>query len=473
MYNQMHEFTKEQIQMIHDASMDILQNTGIKFNESETLAIFKQHGVKVDGEVVYLKEADILKALETTPSRFVIQARNPENDVTIGNGNFVFAPGYGPPFMATKDGNWREGVMEDYNNFCKLIQTSKYIDVNGFLMIEPSDVFPDKAHLNMLYSNMVLCDKAYLGCPTSRQGAIDTLEMAGILWEGKQNIRNKPCLLANITTLSPLQFAGEMAASLIEYARLGQPCAIVALIMAGFTGPVTMAGVLTLQNAEILAGISLTQLVNPGTPVIYGSTSSPIDMKSGVVSIGAPEMSQFVSATAQMAIFYGLPSRGGGSLTDAQFPDMQAGMESALMLYAAIQSGINYILHSCGILGSYLAMSFEKFVVDEELCGMFRKLVKPVEVTDDTISADIIKEVGIGGLYLTHDQTLARCRTEYFLPRIATRQTYENWAEAGMLRAEQRAAKMVQERLASYQKPDIDPQTERALRDYVDRQMNS
>jgi trimethylamine--corrinoid protein Co-methyltransferase len=170
-----------------------------------------------------------------------------------------------------------------------------------------------------------------------------------------------------------------------------------------------------------------------------------------------------------MARFYGLPSRGGGSLTDAQFPDIQAGMESALLLSAAIQSGVHYILHSCGILGSYLAMSFEKFVVDEELCGMFRKLAKPVEVTDDTISLDIIKEVGIGGLYLTHDQTLARCRTEYFVPHIAVRQTYENWAEDGMLRADQRAAEVVQQRLASYQKPDIDRNTARALLNYVEQ----
>jgi trimethylamine--corrinoid protein Co-methyltransferase len=114
-------------------------------------------------------------------------------------------------------------------------------------------------------------------------------------------------------------------------------------------------------------------------------------------------------------------------------------------------------------------MSFEKFVVDEELCGMFRKLVKPLEVTDDTISSDIIKEVGIGGLYLSHDQTLARCRTEYFVPHIAERQTYECWAEAGMLRADQRASAVVQERLESYQKPDIDPQIERALRRYVEQ----
>jgi trimethylamine--corrinoid protein Co-methyltransferase len=469
MYDRMHELSREQIQMIHDASMDILLHTGIKFNEPEALAIFKKQGIKVDGDVVFLTEADVLEALETVPSQFVIHARNPENDVTIGGKNFVFAPGYGPPFITTGDGKCRPGVMADYNNFCKLIQTSKYLDMNGFMMIEPSDEPPDKAHLNMLFSNMVLCDKPYLGCPTSRQGAIDSLEMAAILWEGKKNIRNKPCLLANITTLSPLQFAAEMAAALIEYARLGQPSAIVTLIMAGCTGPVTMSGVLTLQNAEILAGITLAQLVNPGAPVIYGSTSSPVDMKSGVVSIGAPEMSQFVAATAHMAKFYGLPSRSGGSLTDSQFPDIQAGMESALTLCAAIRNGINYILHACGILGSYLSMSFEKFVVDEELCGMLKKLFNPIIVTTETISLDIIKEVGIGGLYLSHDQTLARCRTEYFVPHIAERQTYEYWAEAGMLRADQRASAVVQERLQSYKKPDIDPQTERALQKYVER----
>jgi trimethylamine--corrinoid protein Co-methyltransferase len=469
MYDHMHELTREQIQMIHDASMDVLQHTGIKFNETEALEIFNKHGIKVDGDVVFLAETDVLKALETAPSQFVIHARNPENDVIIGEKGFVFAPGYGPPFITTGDGKCRPGVMQDYNNFCKLIQSSKYLDMNGFMMIEPSDEPPDKAHLSMLFSNMVLCDKPYLGCPTSRQGAVDSLEMAAILWQGKQNIRNKPCLLANITTLSPLQFAAEMAAALIEYARFGQPSAIVTLIMAGCTGPVTMAGVLTLQNAEILAGIVLAQLVNPGTPVIYGSTSSPIDMKSGVVAIGAPEMSQFIAATARMAKFYGIPSRSGGSLTDSQFPDIQAGMESALTLYAAIRNGINYILHACGILGSYLSVSFEKFVVDEELCGMLKKLIHPTVVTAETISLDIIKEVGIGGLYLSHDQTLARCRSEYFVPRVAERQTYEYWAEAGMQRADQRASEIVQERLENYEKPDIDPQIEGALRKYVER----
>jgi len=470
MFDWMRAITRRQINRIHDASMDILKNTGIKFYEAEALEIFKQHGVKVDGNVAFLREADVLKALEAAPHHFVIHARNPANDVVVGNNKLLLAPGYGAPYMVSIDGSRRKGALEDYINLCKLVQTSKYLDVNGFLMIDPADVPSATAHLDMLYSNIVFCDKPFMGSPLSRQSAIDAIEMAAILWGGKEYIRNKPIMLSNINSLSPLQYSAEMSASLIEFARVGQPCVIAVLIIAGLTGPVTMAGALTIQNAEILAGITLAQLVNPGSPVVYGSTSLPMDMLSGAISIGAPELSQFIAATAQLARFYRIPSRSGGSLTDAQFPDIQAGMESALVLSAAVRSGVNFILHSCGILGSYLSMSYEKFLVDEELCGMFKKLLKPIEVTDDTISLDLIKEAGIGGLYVTHDKTLERCRTEYFMPTIAVRQTYDDWVEQGMLRADQRATKLMQERLESYHKPDLDPATERALFAYVESQ---
>jgi trimethylamine--corrinoid protein Co-methyltransferase len=473
MFDRMRPITRNQINRIHDASMDLLKNTGIKFNEAEALEIFKQHGVKVDGNVAFLQEADVLKALETAPTQFVIHARNPAKDVAVGNNKLVLAPGYGAPFMVSVDGSRRKGALDDYINLCKLVQTSKYLDVNGFIMIEPADVPSATAHLDMLYSNIVFCDKPFMGSPLSRQCAIDAIEMAAILWGGKENIRNKPVMISNINSLSPLQYSDEMAASLIEFARIGQPCVIAVLIIAELTGPVTMAEALTIQNAEILAGITLAQLVNPGSPVVYGSTSLPMDMLSGAISIGAPELSQFIAATAQLARFYRLPSRSGGSLTDAQFPDIQAGMESALVLSAAVRSGVNFILHSCGILGSYLSMSYEKFLVDEELCGMFKKLLKPIEVTDDTISLDVIKEAGIGGMYVTHNETLERCRTEYFLPTIALRQTYDDWIEKGMLRADQRASKLAQERLESYNKPDLDPETEQALAAYVERRKAS
>jgi trimethylamine--corrinoid protein Co-methyltransferase len=275
-----------------------------------------------------------------------------------------------------------------------------------------------------------------------------------------------------INSLSPLQFSDEMIGSLIELARHNQACVVASLIMAGGSGPVTLGGVIALQNAEILAGITLAQLVRPGAPVIYGSTSSAMDMKTGALSIGAPELSKNIHLVAQMARFYNLPSRSGGGLTDSLCTDAQAGAESALALYTAATSGINFILHACGILGSYIAMSFEKFLVDEELCGMVRNMIKPVALTDEAIDLDIIKQVGIGGQYLTHPKTFQLCRTEFYMPSLMSRKNKDAWAKAGKQHIYQIAEDKVAQRLAAYERPDIDPDIEKQLTDFVEKRKN-
>jgi trimethylamine--corrinoid protein Co-methyltransferase len=307
----MQELTMAQMTKIHQASMALLQTTGIVINENEALSIFKQHGYKVEGKTVFPTEEQIRKALSTVPSKFTIRARNPQKNVTIGEDSYAFLPGYGAPFVMTSEGVQREATMEDYDSFCKLVHTSKYLDMNGWMMVEPSDMPPETVHMDMMLSNMLLCDKPFMGSPVSRQGALDGIEMAGILWGGKDQIIDQPVSISLINSLSPLQFAEEMTASLIELARHGQATIVASLIMAGASGPVTLAGVLALQNAEILTGIALSQLVREGVPVVYGSTSSAMDMKTGALSIGAPELSKNVNYTAQMARFYNIPSRSG------------------------------------------------------------------------------------------------------------------------------------------------------------------
>ena len=460
-------FRHEELTKLHDASMEILRDVGVLFGDPEASELFRKHGVRVDGNTVFLEESQIQRALETAPSRFTITARDPKKSVTVGEDNIVLAPGYGAPFMVTQSGEQRKATMEDYNNFCKLVQTSKYLDMNGFMMVEPSDVSTETAHLDMLLSSIVLCDKPFMGSPVSRQGVVDAVEMAGIVWGGKDKIKDKPVTISLINSLSPLQYSREMAGALIECTRWGQPVVVATLMMAGSSGPVTLAGVLALQNAEILAGITLAQFVTPGVPTVYGSTSSPMDMRTGALSIGAPELSMVVSATAQMARFYGLPSRSGGALTDSHFTDIQAGVESTLALTTAARNGVNFILHSCGILGSYIAMSYEKFLVDEELCGMIRKLLKPIDITDETIDLGTIKGVGIGGEYLTHPKTLELCRTEFFLPDLMNRQDYMSWKATGKKRLDEVAGEILRTRLAAYQKPEIDSGTEQALSEYV------
>lgn len=469
MADRMQALTDGELNTIHDASMEILRDVGVCFHEPMAVEIFRNHGIKTDGNTVFLAENHIRKALETVPSLFTITARNPGKSVSVGGVDLVFAPGYGAPFVVTETGEQRKGTMEDYDNFCKLVQTSRYIDMNGFLMVEPSDVPPETAHLDMTLSNIVLCDKAFMGSPLSRQAALDTIEMAGIVWGGKDKIRDKAVMISNINVLSPLQYSRDMAGALIAFAQHGQPVIVSVAIMAGSTGPVTLSGVLALQNAEILAGTTLAQLVTPGVPVLYGAISSPTDMRTGTLAFGAPELSMIVSAAAQIGRFYGLPTRGGGALTDAQIPDIQAGIESTLGLSTAARSGINFILLSCGLLGTAMAMSYEKFVADEELCGMIRKLLKPIDMSVEAMDLNTIKQVGTGGEYLTHPKTLERCRTEFFLPDLMNRQNYVEWKAAGKKRLGQKARQLVQKRLAAYEKPEIDPAIEQALSRYVAR----
>ena len=469
MYDRMQELTGPQMEKIHDAAMDLLKHTGVAFNDEEGLEVFRSNGFRVDGSTVFFEEAQIQKALESAPKKFTVHARNPEKSVEIGEDDFVFLPGYGAPFVMDADGNQRQATMTDYDNFCKLIQTSPYIDMNGWMMVEPADMPHKTVHMDLTLSSMLLCDKPFMGSPVSRQGALDGIEMAAILFGRKDGIMDKTVSVSLINSLSPLQFADEMIGSLIQLAKHNQACVVASLIMAGGSGPVTLDGVLALQNAEILSGITLAQLVRPGAPVIYGSTSSAMDMKTGALSIGAPELSKNINLVAQMARFYNLPSRSGGGLTDAMSVDAQAGVESALALSTAARSGINFILHSCGILGSYIAMSFEKFLVDEETCGMVRAMLKPLAVTDESIDLDVIKEVGIGGQYLTHPKTFQLCRTEFHMPALMSRKNPDSWIKEGRRSIDRVAEDKVAQRLATYEKPDIDPDVEKELIEYVNR----
>lgn len=459
MYERMNILKKADLEKLHEFTLKIFQDVGIAFHSPKALEIFKNHGIKVDGNKVYFEPVHLEKALQTTPSEFKIHARNPEKSVFIGGDNLVIAPGYGSPFIMEKKEK-RRSILEDYVNFCKLVQTSKHIDMNGMLMGDPSDRPADKVHLDMVISNIVNSDKPFIGSSVSQKAAIDTMELAGIAWGGKENIQNKPVTMGTISSLSPLQYSNEMAEALIVYAEYGQVNMVALLSQAGATAPITIPGLLVTQNAEILAGIILTQLVNPGSPVIYGSTSTVTDMRSGSLAVGAPELSVIQNATQQMGQYYGVPTRGSGAITDTHCLDMQAGIESTLALTTTIMSGANFILHGCGILGSYLAMSFEKFLADEEICGMLKRMLKPLEITDERIDFETIKSVGCGGEYLTHPMTFKHCRTEFYVPDLLQRNDYSTWTKKGKQELADVAEKKVSQRLEQWEKPQIDPDME-------------
>lgn len=466
MIDRFQTLTTEELTKIHDASMDILLNTGICFNSVPATNLFKAHGFKTEGEKVFFTEEEIQIALKTTVSKFKLQSRNPELTVSIGEDDYICLPSGGAPNIAMASGKQRRATLEDYITCCKLVHTSKALDFGGYIMVQPNDIPADTAHLDMMANYMIYCDKPISGASGSGQMVIDTLEMAGFVWGGKEQLKNKPVMIAIVNAMSPLQYSEEQTDAIMEIAKYGQPVAITNMILAGASGPVTLPGLLALQNAEILAGITLAQLINPGTPVVYGSTSSQMDMRTSTSPVAASETIIIALATIQLARFYNLPSRTGGSLTDAHMPDAQALAEGSLMLSTVLRSGVNLVYHSCGQMGSYISMSFEKWLIDEEMIGNLRRIMKPLSITEETIDVETIKNVGIGGEYLTHPKTYQQFKN-LSQPHLFNRKDYDKWASEGHQRIDNVAHQELKKRLDSYEKPFLDPQIEQAILDYV------
>jgi trimethylamine---corrinoid protein Co-methyltransferase len=455
------------VEQIHQTSMKLLENVGVVFPHPEALDIFKGHGVRVSGQRVYPTEMQVMGALKTVPARFTVHARNPRRDVTIGDGGAIFAPAYGAPFIVDADLGKREPTMEDYDNLVKLVHDLPNQDVSGHLLVEPSDVPASTAHLHMLMSHMVHSDKPFIGSAAGQSGARQTIEMAGILFGSE--IKDRAVTMSLVNSLTPLSYSVEMLEALLEYAHAGQPIIIAALAMAGSTAPVTLAGMLAMQNAELLAGILLTQFISPGMPVIFGSTSTNIDMRTGALAIGSPELSQMIAAHAQMARYYRMPSRSGGALTDASYPDAQSAYESMMGLLTTVNSGIDFVLHAAGILSSYLAFSYEKLVIDDEMCGMVRNFRCGFEVNSETLAYSVIERVGPGNNFLIDDHTARHCRTAFWKPALADRGGLEAWMQGGRQNALARARQRWHDLLQDHADPDLDPIIRRQLQGYVEK----
>jgi trimethylamine--corrinoid protein Co-methyltransferase len=298
------------------------------------------------------------------------------------------------------------------------------------------------------------------------------MEMAALVWGGKDKLPAQPVTIAIVNPKSPLQYSQEQADLIIEMASYRQPVAITNMVLAGSSGPVSLAGVLALLNAEILGGIVLAQLAGPGTPVIYGSISAPLDMKTASAACGAPETVMLASATIQLARFYHLPCRTGGMLTDAHLPDAQALAEGTLLLSNAVRSGANFVLHACGQMGSFMSVNFEKWLIDEEVCRAIRRMMEPIRVTPATIDVETIKAVGMDGSYLTHPKTFEQYRI-LSQPGIFNRRGHRKWFQAGAKAIDRVAGEALSLRLAAYTPPPIDAGLEQALVEYVARKKST
>ncbi|MBW2481029.1 MAG: trimethylamine methyltransferase family protein [Deltaproteobacteria bacterium] len=467
---QWYEFlTQPQVEQVHEASMWILANVGIDLRYAPALEVMKKGGARIDGERVFLPAGLVEEQIRKAPAEFTLHARDSDFDVVIGGQHMVFTPGYGATFVADLDHGRREGTLNDFENFVKLTDASPYQDICSGMFIEPSDVPHEIRHVQMIYTAMKNSAKPIMGSAMGVQGAMDSIMMASIVFGSQGQLSQKPRMISILCSLTPLVYDERMLGAIMEYARAGQPQLISSLAIAGATSPATLAGTLAVQNAEVLAGIVLAQLIREGTPVVMAGASTNADMHTGALSTGSPEMALNTAATAQMARFYGLPVRGGGAVCDAKYPDAQAAYESMMSLLTARFSGVNFVLHSAGILDSYNCMSYEKFIIDDEMCGMVKRMQKGYDVNPDTLGLDLIREVGPGGHFLDKDHTFDHFRTEFYQPQLSSREDFFSWQASGSRQSVARANKKYKEILETHEAQPLPADVDEDLLKFIEK----
>jgi trimethylamine--corrinoid protein Co-methyltransferase len=461
--------SEENLVRIEDAADRILAETGIEFRDDpDALNLWRKAGAEVDGLRVRFPKGMLREILAHAPATFTQHARNPAHSVEIGGKSVVFAPAYGSPFVMDLDKGRRFGTLEDFQNFIKLAQASPNFHHSGGTICEPTDIPVNKRHLDMVLAHLTLSDRPFMGSVTAEDRAEDSIDMARIVF-GRDFTDQNCVILGNVNVNSPLVWDGTMTKSLRAYARANQAAVIVPFILGGAMGPVTNAGAIAQSLAETMAGCALTQLERRGAPVIFGNFLSSMSMRSGSPTFGTPEPAIGSMVIGQLARRLNLPLRCSGNFTTSKLPDAQAMMEGTMSMLAAIHCGANFILHSAGFLDGLLSMSFEKFMLDADLCGALHSYLDGVVISEDTLAVDAFAEVGPGNHFFGCSHTMAHYETAFWDSSLSDNEPFEKWEAEGSLDAATRANAAWKKSLAEYQAPPLDAGIADALADFVAR----
>jgi trimethylamine--corrinoid protein Co-methyltransferase len=458
----------DQVRHIHEAALSILARTGVQVELPEALRLFQQAGASVDQEQkrVRIPRALIEDAVDWAPSRVVLAGRDPRWDLEL-EGARVHA-GTGGAALNVLDlytGQLRPAVLHDVAELARLVDALD--NVHFYLVpVYPTDLDKDIVDLSSYFTALANTTKHVQAGIYSVQGIHDTVEMCEHIAGGAGPLRERP-LVSFITSwmVSPLLFASDVTTLLIETCRQRIPVVLSAAPMAGSTAPVTLAGMLAQLTAEQLSGVVLTQLARRGAPVLIGPIPATADMKSGRYLAGAAEFGLANAAMAQMAQFYRLPIYNSAGMTDAKIPDIQAGFEKAMSTTLAALAGSNFIHHAAGMLENMNTVAAEQFVIDNDILGMAMRVLRGVEVNDETLALDVIDEVGPGGHYLMSGHTLQYMRSEFYYPSATVdRQGWDMWQQGGGLDARERARQIARDILDHHHPESLDPAVESWIR---------
>ncbi len=462
---------KDEIEDIHNASLEVLENTGIRTASKEAIDILRQAGANVD----YAKNQATIprnlveEALRRAPKTIKLCARDPKYDFVLNKKEPHFTTsGFAPYITDWETGERRLSTSEDLARWIRVVDYLNNLHLT-WMSVVANDVPAPMRGLIELVTALRNTGKHVEPEAFDAREAQYEIEIAAAIVGGKEQLKKRPIISAIQSPISPLRYEKGSIEAAIEFAKAGVPVVSLTMPLAGETSPVTLLGTAVITNAENLGNLVILQFASPGAPVIYGASSTVASPRTGACMIGAPERSMIHMALAELTHYYELPCMLAGGNSDSKTPDMQAGFEKAMTLTTLIlMRGVD-IVDGLGAIDSANTMCPEALVIDNEIASGVMRACRGFEVNDDNLALDVIHEVGPGGIFLGQKHTLKHYKTEIWLPEISDKNTYETWQKMGSKPMDKVAKEKVKEILATHKPAPISEDVEKEISQILNR----
>jgi len=442
--------SEESIGKIHDTAIKIIEEIGFEVNSETARGLFATAGAQVDNEQrrVRISKDMALDLINKAPSEVILCGQDEKHDIHLGGSRVYTGTGGTALYIyEPATGQKRLASLADLKRISKLVD---HLDnIHLFLLpTYPSELPVEQVDVNRFFTGLSNTTKHIMGGVYTLEGVKQVIRMAEIVAGSAEALRQRPLISMITCSISPLKMDAHYGDLVVDIARTGIPLVCPAEPLCGATSPVTLAGNVTIQTVDSLMGVMLTQIVNPGTPVIFGSVATSTDLRNLNYLAGSIEMGLINAAGAQMAQYYQLPFYATGGMTDSKLLDAQSGYESAMTNLLCALAGANFIHDSAGLMEFALTVCQEKYVIDNEILGMVMRAVQGIKVDDDTLAYDLIEQVGPGGNFVSTKHTRRFMRSEHYQPTLSDRNNRDEWEADGKKNTWERATEIVQKILA-------------------------
>jgi len=462
--------SKDEVERIHQSSLQVLEKTGVKFWDKRAIEVLKQAGATADDKtsIVRFPPSLIKKALRKAPKEVLLAGRNPRFDLRLGSGRSHFGTlGTAPLVIDLETRERRYARKTDLENFAHITNSLEHVRY-FHTSVTPTDLHPSTVDIQRWAIALKNTEKHCMGAAVYNLDNMPYLiRILETISGGSKELAKRPLITATECPVPPLQHDKRPLKGIMEFASRMLPVIIYSEPKAGATSPASLAGTLVLTNAEVLSGIALMQAVKPGAPVIYGSVATLIDMKTGSIAFGSPETGILAACTSQMARFYRIPNMTPGGRTDSKMPDEQAGYEKARTALMAGLAGAS-LGNMAGLLESNLVASYEQLMIDDEIIGTTERILDGMAFDEEAFALDVIDRVGPGGLYLSQRHTLDRFRREHYMPKMSDRDYYSAWLRDGARQMMDRARDRAKQMLKVSQPEPLNRMTEKNIDSILD-----